>query len=228
MAKATATKDSAIDGSPFISASEALIVQLLCGCSLAFSLWVANSVYSIHLLTDPSNTLLLIWIIELPIVILLYSRYRRNRKRCTYLRAVGRGLLALPAGAAINFLGAVALGAPVTIQYLPKTVNWSLMMSVFTTVPASCVLGSSWADWRRIFAQTKPNGSIEYLICLPAHGAVIGGWFGAWPMPLDWERPWQEWPICVSYGAITGYLVAMVASLGFALAHNRSCLPKRD
>jgi len=23
------------------------------------------------------------------------------------------------------------------------------------TVPASCVLGSSWADWKRIFAQTK-------------------------------------------------------------------------
>lgn len=29
------------------------------------------------------------------------------------------------------------------------------------------------------------------MICLPAHGAVIGAWFGAWPMPLDWERPWQ-------------------------------------
>lgn len=29
------------------------------------------------------------------------------------------------------------------------------------------------------------------MISLPAHGAVIGAWFGAWPMPLDWERPWQ-------------------------------------
>lgn len=37
----------------------------------------------------------------------------------------------------------------------------------------------------------RPNGSIEYLICLPAHGALVGAWFGAWPMPLDWERPWQ-------------------------------------
>jgi len=37
----------------------------------------------------------------------------------------------------------------------------------------------------------RPSGPIEYLICLQAHGAVIGGWFGAWPMPLDWERPWQ-------------------------------------
>lgn len=29
------------------------------------------------------------------------------------------------------------------------------------------------------------------MISLPAYGAVIGAWFGAWPMPLDWERPWQ-------------------------------------
>jgi len=37
----------------------------------------------------------------------------------------------------------------------------------------------------------RPNEPLEYMICIPAHGAVIGGWFGAWPMPLDWERPWQ-------------------------------------
>ncbi|KAG2268536.1 hypothetical protein Bca52824_063091, partial [Brassica carinata] len=40
-----------------------------------------------------------------------------------------------------------------------------------------------------------------------------GGWFGAWPMPLDWERPWQEWPICVCYGAIGGYIVGQILSL---------------
>jgi hypothetical protein len=26
---------------------------------------------------------------------------------------------------------------------------------------------------------------------MPSHGAVIGAWLGAWPMPLDWGRPWQ-------------------------------------
>lgn len=162
-----------------ISSSEAFTVNLLCGFGLALSFWISNTVYSVNLVTDPSLTLFLISIIELPIVILLYSRYRHNPQQSSYLRAVARGILGLPAGALLNSLGAIALGAPVTFQFLPKTVYWSLMMSLFTTVPASCVLGSSWADWKRIFAQTKPNGSIEYLICLHAHGAVIGGWFGA-------------------------------------------------
>ncbi|XP_045799408.1 phosphatidylinositol-glycan biosynthesis class F protein [Trifolium pratense] len=216
-----ASKPSVVEASPSISFSEAFTVNLLCGLGLALAFFVSNNIYSIDLVTDPSLTLFLISIIQLPIVILLYSRYRLNRKKCSYLRAVGRGIIGVPVGALLNSLGAIALGAPVTFQYLPKTLYWSLMMSLFTTVPASCVLGSSWADWKRIFAHTKPNGSVEYLICLQAHGAVIGGWFGAWPMPLDWERPWQEWPISVSYGTLAGYLVALVASLGFVLAHPR-------
>jgi hypothetical protein len=31
----------------------------------------------------------------------------------------------------------------------------------------------------------------NYMISAPCHGAVLGAWLGAWPMPLDWERPWQ-------------------------------------
>ncbi|MFS7894154.1 putative GPI biosynthesis protein Pig-F [Helianthus anomalus] len=87
--------------------------------------------------------------------------------------------------------------------------------------PAASVYGSSWVYWHRIFANTKLIESIDYMICIPAYGAVIGAWFGAWPMPLDWERTWQEWPICVMYGAIMGYLVGMLASFGFVVRVSR-------
>ncbi|KAE9467683.1 hypothetical protein C3L33_00415, partial [Rhododendron williamsianum] len=156
-------------------------------------------------------------VIEAPIVVLIYSMFRSNPKQCSYWKAVGRGILGLPVGAVVNTLGAIVLGAPVGPKYFLKTVNWSLLMSLFTVVPAASVFGSSWTDWIRLFGHTKPSGSNDYMICLPAHGAVIGAWFGAWPMPLDWDRPWQEWPICVSYGAIAGYLIGMVASFGLVL-----------
>ncbi|XP_047251212.1 phosphatidylinositol-glycan biosynthesis class F protein-like [Capsicum annuum] len=65
------------------------------------------------------------------------------------------------------------------------------VMLVWQYLPAVCVFGSSWTDWHKIFARTKANESTDYMISLPTHGVVSGVWFGAWPMALDWESPWQ-------------------------------------
>ncbi|KAJ8536162.1 hypothetical protein K7X08_034563 [Anisodus acutangulus] len=185
----------------YVSPLKALTLHLICGVALGLALWVPSI---------SSQTLRLISVFLPPVLILLYSHLRHDRSQCSYLRAVGRGLLALPAGYKCS--GATILGAPVGFEYFPKTLSWSLLMSLLTFVPAACVFGSSWTDWHR---------STDCMICLPAHGAVIGAWFGAWPMPLDWESPWQEWPICVTYGAVAGYLVGLVASLGCIFFRNR-------
>ncbi|KAL3528996.1 hypothetical protein ACH5RR_008318 [Cinchona calisaya] len=206
---------------------KALLTHLICGLGLGTAYYAAHNFYSINLTQNPSKTLLLIWVIEAPAVILVYSLFRHRPNQCSYLKAAVRGLFALPAGAVVNALGAIALGAPM-IQDFRRTLHWSLLMSVLTCVPAGSVFGSSWADWHRIFAHAKPSGPLEYMICLPAHGAVIGAWFGAWPMPLDWERPWQEWPICVCYGAMAGYFMGMVASFGFVLFHDHPGRVKED
>ncbi|KAF3622052.1 putative mitogen-activated protein kinase kinase kinase A-like [Capsicum annuum] len=66
-------------------------------------------------------------------------------------------------------------------------------------LPAVCVFGSSWTDWHKIFARTKANESTDYMISLPTHGVVSGVWFGAWPMALDWESPWQGMTFCGHY-----------------------------
>ncbi|CAH2037418.1 unnamed protein product [Thlaspi arvense] len=204
-----------------ISSLGAAFVHLITGLSLAVGFWVARNKLSVDLVSDPSLTLFLLWSIEFPAVglkmlaflvllsaLLIYE---------SYFRALGRSILGLISGAFMNTLGAVALGAPIGMQYLPKTIHWSFLMSVFTFVPATAVFGASWTDWHRVFASMKTSGNTEYMILVPAYGAIIGGWFGAWPMPLDWERPWQEWPICVCYGAIGGYVVGLINEFHFVL-----------
>lgn len=38
-------------------------------------------------------------------------------------------------------------------------------------------------------------------------GAFIGAWFGAVPIPLDWDREWQKWPVTIVVGVYLGYLI---------------------
>lgn len=35
-------------------------------------------------------------------------------------------------------------------------------------------------------------------------GAVLGAWLGAVPIPLDWDREWQSWPVTVVVGLYAG------------------------
>ncbi|KAI3996621.1 hypothetical protein MKX01_009453, partial [Papaver californicum] len=155
---------------------------------LAITYWVAQNFFSINLISYPTQTLILLWVVQSPIVILLYSLLRQDPQQCSYGKAVGRGIIGLPIGALIMAFCGVMLIAPIAIQDLEKTVNWSLLMSLFTIVPTACVFGSSSKDWQRIFAHTEPGGVIDYIICIPSHAALLGAWFGAWPMPLDWGR----------------------------------------
>lgn len=38
-------------------------------------------------------------------------------------------------------------------------------------------------------------------------GCLVGAWLGAIPIPLDWDREWQRWPVTIVLGAVGGYVV---------------------
>lgn len=38
----------------------------------------------------------------------------------------------------------------------------------------------------------------------------VGAWLGALPIPLDWDTPWQVWPLTCCIGAIFGEVCASV------------------
>jgi GPI ethanolamine phosphate transferase 2/3 subunit F len=38
-------------------------------------------------------------------------------------------------------------------------------------------------------------------------GALFGAWLGAVPIPLDWDREWQKWPVTILAGLYGGYIV---------------------
>ena len=38
-------------------------------------------------------------------------------------------------------------------------------------------------------------------------GACTGAWIGAIPIPLDWDREWQKWPVTIVVGLYVGAVV---------------------
>ena len=54
-------------------------------------------------------------------------------------------------------------------------------------------------------------------------GASLGAWCGAMVIPLDWDRPWQKWPVPCVAGAVAGFGLGVFAAAAtvcvFALIH---------
>lgn len=38
-------------------------------------------------------------------------------------------------------------------------------------------------------------------------GAVLGTWIGAILLALDWDRPWQLYPLTPAFGMLVGYAI---------------------
>nr|CAB3502144.1 unnamed protein product [Digitaria exilis] len=212
-----------------ISAVTAAAAHVLCLAGLAAAHALAGRG---ALVSNPALALRLLVVCEAPVVIAVFSYLRRDRKSCSFIKAAARGLIGLPVGALLNAFGAIVLGAPVGIKSQGRETNFV----TFQFVPAACVFGASKIDWQNVLSHSMyvldfyftPTDADNYIISVPCHGAVLGAWLGAWPMPLDWERPWQEWPICVTYGAVAGYLVGMAVSLVLIAVHKRRVRAKSD
>ncbi|OCT48055.1 putative GPI-anchor biosynthesis protein (Pig-F) [Cladophialophora carrionii] len=108
---------------------------------------------------------------------------------------------------------ALVLGAPLyPTSSIPLTLLLGLHVSVLAFLPLFYTHGVSSSAWRDVSAAWLPfdaagvwGGSV---------GAFLGGWVGAIPMALDWDREWQKWPCTVVWGVVLGQAVGRVLTSG--------------
>jgi len=95
---------------------------------------------------------------------------------------------------------------------------WSLLMACMVDAP-----GDEWSHatmWPYLvskdinrFAGSQQSGRPEFVwVCLGRWGALLGAWIGAFAVPLDWDRPWQPFPISSAYGALVGHGIGTAAA----------------
>ncbi|KAJ8468935.1 hypothetical protein ONZ45_g17061 [Pleurotus djamor] len=157
------------------------------------------------------------------------------------LKDVRNAWAATMIGSFIFYAIAVLFGAPITrsvdisslkgdatqfpiTSHILHTYLLGLLLSILIIFPPSYTLGvpSLGSDtgsfvirmtWVRIFAEFSLRNSVERAMAYPTIGALVGCWLGVIPIALDWDRPWQAWPLTSTFGAITGYVVGSITAL---------------
>ncbi|KAF1357403.1 hypothetical protein EJ07DRAFT_167588 [Lizonia empirigonia] len=96
----------------------------------------------------------------------------------------------------------VLFGAPVTTHHT-HTLLAGAHIAVLGSLPLVYVHGISGETWREAVALLLPIDEVYGGLI----GTVLGAWLGAVPIPLDWDREWQKWPVTIVTGAYIGYAV---------------------
>lgn len=100
---------------------------------------------------------------------------------------------------ALVFLLLLLFGAPFT-RVLAETFSVAMHISLLSVQPLVYVYNLDSRIWKGIIAVKLPLNGV--------YGASVGTWLGAWlgaiPIPLDWDRPWQRWPVTIFVGAYVG------------------------
>ncbi|KAI1826534.1 GPI biosynthesis protein family Pig-F-domain-containing protein [Xylaria intraflava] len=108
----------------------------------------------------------------------------------------------------------VLFGAPF-LTHLSHTYFCALHLSVLGLYPLFFTRGVSRKAWLEILGCRAPfDEAFGGLV-----GACVGAWLGAVPIPLDWDREWQKWPVTILCGIYVGYSVGK--AIGGTLAFGK-------
>lgn len=99
----------------------------------------------------------------------------------------------------------ILFGAPFTTLQ-PQTILAGCHIALLSSPALFYIHGVSGERWMRVASVDVPLDAAHGA----ALGALLGAWVGAVPIPLDWDREWQRWPVTVVVGAYGGWALGKV------------------
>lgn len=115
----------------------------------------------------------------------------------------------------------VLFGAPVSILQ-QETILASFHITILAVQPMISELGLESGAWFQALGLQFPWTDVY----AGALGTVGGAWLGAVPIALDWDRPWQTWPITIIIGAYSGCIAGTL--FGFFYGESNSGLKSQQ
>ncbi|OWA54040.1 hypothetical protein BV898_18462 [Hypsibius exemplaris] len=108
-------------------------------------------------------------------------------------------------------VGVILFGAPITEAW-GETAVLAVLLAIVSFAPFCHVFVHPFNEMMKLLQSDKTEfWNLEKASLIPGLVAAFGAWSGAIVIPLDWDRPWQKWPIPCCFGAFTGYTIANFA-----------------
>lgn len=111
------------------------------------------------------------------------------------------------------FIVLILFGAPLA-SHLKETYLLACHLSLIVFQPLLVLYK---LDYEQFFALASLDKIYRAIFSHPALSssffAILGAWLGVIPIPLDWDRPWQQWPITILTGGYVGAFAGVLVSL---------------
>ncbi|GME84804.1 unnamed protein product [Ambrosiozyma monospora] len=117
-------------------------------------------------------------------------------------------LLAISLVLSVPFFAILVLfGAPISPEYNIKNLYLSAHISLLTLFPFLVYYRTQLLkDFKLLFSSMNQLNQVTII----TFGGLCGCWFGVLPIPLDWDRDWQAWPITLLVGTYVGAFIGGV------------------
>lgn len=110
------------------------------------------------------------------------------------------------------FVAIILFGAPI-LECHEETLMLAALMTLLTVFPLIAHCGVVPALQLLFGMKTYGKDTVIQMLINNSLLTLSGAWLGAVVIPLDWNMPWQQWPIPCYLGAIGGYLLSNVLTV---------------
>lgn len=110
----------------------------------------------------------------------------------------------------------VCAGAPF-FDKQSQTASLAIMLTVLTVVPSCLTIGYEETVELLLNISTYSGDLLSNIVKNNICFTLLGAWLGAIVIPLDWDRPWQVWPVPCYFGGLLGNVVGNMANLAFTM-----------
>lgn len=110
----------------------------------------------------------------------------------------------------VMFVVLILFGAPLA-SHIKETYVLAYHLSLLVFQPLLIIYKLDYQQFFILFGLEKIYRVIfTHWALSSSFFTILGAWLGVTPIPLDWDRPWQLWPITILTG---GYIGAFVGTL---------------